>query len=76
MPVGHRKATNRLRVLRAERDVTQMDLALKVGLPQSRYWRIENGYDQPTDAERARLAKALHVQEAELGFGELAARAS
>jgi transcriptional regulator with XRE-family HTH domain len=64
-----RKQANRLRVLRAEREVTQMDLALKAGLSQSRYWRIENGYEQPTTTERAKLAKALRVEDVEeLGF--------
>ena len=63
-----RKQANRLRVARAERGVTQIDLALKAGLSLSRYWRIENGYEQPTDTERAKLAKALRVDEAALGF--------
>jgi transcriptional regulator with XRE-family HTH domain len=63
-----RKYGNRLRVLRAEVDVTQMDLAIKAGISLSRYWRIESGYEQPTDAERARLAKALRVERSALGF--------
>lgn len=57
-----RKFRNRLRVLRAEREITQMDLALKAGFSRDRYWRIENGYETPTDRERARLARALGVQ--------------
>lgn len=64
----HRKQRNRLRVLRAECDVSQMDLAIKVGISQSRYWRIESGYESPTDTERARLAKALRVTVDDLGF--------
>lgn len=63
-----RKARNRLRVLRAERGVTQMDLALKAGLSLSRYWRIENGYETPDTGERGRLAKALRITVGELGF--------
>jgi transcriptional regulator with XRE-family HTH domain len=74
MKVG--KQRNRLKVLRAERAVTQMDLALAAGLSRDRYWRIENGYDYPTDRERARLAKALRVTPADLGIPELTARAS
>jgi transcriptional regulator with XRE-family HTH domain len=66
--VRHRKLKNRLRVLRAERGVTQLDLAPRAGLSPSRYWRIEHGYDQPTAAERARLAKALRVSVGDLGF--------
>lgn len=73
-----RKQANRLRVLRAERGVTQIDLALKAGLSLSRYWRIENGYEQPTDTERARLAKALRVDDVALGvaMADVKAKAS
>lgn len=70
------KPTNRLRVLRAERDVTQMDLALKAGMGLTRYWKIETGYIEPSETERARLAKALRVDESDLGFPLQAARAS
>ena len=59
---------NRLRVLRAEYKISQLDLALKVGLSRDRYWRIENGYDDPSDSELRKLAKALRVEEAALGF--------
>jgi transcriptional regulator with XRE-family HTH domain len=52
---------NQLRVLRAAKRITQMDLALKVGMAQGRYWKIENGYLVPSDTERARIAKALRV---------------
>lgn len=62
------KASNRLRVLRAERDVTQEDLALRVRMKLTHYWRIENGYREPTSEERARLARALRVAEDALGF--------
>ena len=53
------KYPNRLRVQRAERRITQIDTALKAAIPQSRYWRIENGYDEATEAERKRLARVL-----------------
>jgi transcriptional regulator with XRE-family HTH domain len=65
------KANNKLRVLRAERRVTQRDVAKKTGLGETRYWRIENGYEQPTDTERAKLAKALRVEESALGFDQV-----
>jgi len=61
-----RKRPNRLRVFRAEYGITQIALAVKVGLSQTRYWRIENGYDQPTPEERAKLAKVLQTTEDEL----------
>jgi len=70
------RTRNRLRVLRAEREVTQIEVARRTGIQMTRYWRIEKGYDAPTDAERARLAKALRVDESELGFSAEAARAS
>lgn len=67
-----RKSRNRLKVLRASyhdgRGITQMDLAPKAGLSRDRYWRIENGYEQPTETELARLAKALKVDASELGL--------
>lgn len=66
-----RKQRNRLRVLRAERDITQMDLALKAKIQKDRYWRIENSYEKPSADEIARLAKALKAEPAELGFGAL-----
>ena len=59
---------NRLKVLRAECRITQLDLALKVGLSRDQYWHIENGYTAPRAVDRRRLAKALRVTEAELGF--------
>lgn len=63
-----RKARNRLRVLRAECGVSQLDLAIAIGMSRDRYWRYENGYDTPSPAEQARLAKALKVAVADLGF--------
>lgn len=62
------KQRNRLRVLRAERGITQIDLAIKAGVAQSAYWRIENGYDIPSDAVQARLARVLKVEISELGI--------
>ena len=59
------KASNRLRVLRAERRITQLDLALKARITLNRYWRIENGYLNPTPEERERLARALRASPGE-----------
>lgn len=53
------KARNRLRVWRAERRITQMRLALKVGMQPARLSHIENGYITPSEAERVKLARAL-----------------
>lgn len=52
----------RLRVLRAERDLTQSQLARSAGVNVTRYWQIENGEGvRPTKDERAAVAKALGV---------------
>ena len=65
MPVSRK---NRLRVLRAENDLTQIETARRAKMPETRYWRIENGYDEPSDDDRRALAKVLRVTESELGF--------
>ncbi len=51
---------NTLRIRRAERDaISQRDLAQLAGISPDRYWRIEKGYADPTEDERAALALAL-----------------
>lgn len=57
---------NTLRVRRAERRVSQLDLAVQLGMSPNRFWRIENGYALPTEAERAAIAQALGVPESEI----------
>ena len=59
--LAKRALPNRLPVLRAERGVSQMDLAASVGISANRYWRIENGHTEPTSDERRDLAKAFGV---------------
>jgi transcriptional regulator with XRE-family HTH domain len=54
---------NRLKALRAERDLSQLDLSTKTHIKEYRYWRIENGYVVPTDRERMLIARALRVPE-------------
>jgi transcriptional regulator with XRE-family HTH domain len=53
--------TNKLRVLRAERRISQLRVAIGAGLGTTHYWAIENGYAKPTEAERAAIARALNV---------------
>lgn len=60
------KQKNRLKAHRGFREITQMDLAVRLRMHPNRYWRIENGYTQPTETERAAMAKALQVPESEL----------
>ncbi len=57
---------NRLRVRRAELDVTQFEIARKVGFDTSKLSRIENGILDPTPDDVAKLAKALKATPAEL----------
>lgn len=45
-----------------------MAMADRVGLPYTRYVRVELGYVQPTPAERQQIAKALRRSQREL-FG-------
>lgn len=59
------KHSNRLRVLRAEKRLTQLDTAARAKVGITRYWKIENGYTEPTQAERVALARSLRVSEAE-----------
>ena len=63
-----RKSVNRLRVLRAERDVTQMEIAKRTGIQAMRYWKIEKGYLEPTADECKSLAKVLKCKVDDLGL--------
>lgn len=56
----------RLRVLRAEHELSQMDTAAKAKIGLYRYWQIENGYAEATDAERAAIAKVFKVEAGEV----------
>lgn len=60
------KLGERLRVLRAKYRVSQMKAAAYLGVGHNRYWRIENGFQEPTPDEREKLAKLLRTTEAEL----------
>ena len=52
--------TNRLRVLRAERRLTQDDVALRMGLQSKyRYWQIENEELEPTESELRKLERVF-----------------
>ena len=56
----------RLRVLRAEYRISQMDLARKLGIGTYRCWQLENGYIDPTPKERESFAKFFKVSEADV----------
>lgn len=57
---------NRLRVFRAERGFSQLDTARLIGISRDRLWRIENGYLDATEDERAGLARIFGVSETDL----------
>lgn len=56
---------NRLRIIRAEKRLTQIDAAARAGIGVTRYWKIENGYIDPSETERAALARALRCSVSE-----------
>jgi transcriptional regulator with XRE-family HTH domain len=77
MKVGRRETVRRgLRSLRATVALSQMAVAERVGIPEKRYWRIENGYDDPSESEIVALAKVLKVDTDSLPFPQDEARAS
>jgi transcriptional regulator with XRE-family HTH domain len=55
-----------LKVARARAGLTQFDLALRAGLPESRVAKFETGRQRPTAEELSRLAGALGVDTEEL----------
>jgi len=64
-----RRPARALRVLRAERDITQHQLAAQIGLTQTRYWQIEHGEGAPLrKEERAAIARLLAVQPHEIAW--------
>lgn len=58
-----------LRVLRAERDLTQKEIGDRAGLTQTRYWQIEHGQGTPTrTTEREGIARALMVRSEDIAW--------
>lgn len=49
----------RLRVVRAERRVSQLKIAITAHIDPTRFWRIENDLVIPTPDEQAKIARAL-----------------
>jgi putative transcriptional regulator len=52
---------NRLRVRRAEQDVTQLELAQKVGVSDSQISLMERGHIDPSPEMAARIADVLET---------------
>ncbi len=58
--------SNRLRVIRAEKRITQFQLAIQAGVNTTRISFIENELIQPKPEEIKKLARALNVSPSEL----------
>lgn len=57
------QTVNKLRVRRAELDITQGRAAKVAGMGRYRFWQIENNEGpDPTPAERKAIAKALKAK--------------
>lgn len=51
----------RLRMFRAARGLSQLEVEHKARLAKGKYWRIENGQNEATSSELRRIAKTLRV---------------
>lgn len=56
----------KIKLLRMSRDLSQWELSRTVGISQGRYSMIERGLIEPTEEERARLARVLGANPATL----------
>lgn len=56
-----RLSRQRLRVLRAERELSQEAVAARAGMKPARYWYLESANGVPTDDELRAIAKVLGV---------------
>jgi transcriptional regulator with XRE-family HTH domain len=65
--MGYRLSKKRLKVLRAERDKTQIQVAHEAKLPVARYWYLESGGGIATADEVKAIADALGVTTRRLG---------
>jgi transcriptional regulator with XRE-family HTH domain len=57
---------SRLRILRVERGLRQIELALRCGINCARISHIENNLIEATPTEKQKIAKALNVRPAEI----------
>lgn len=53
--------SNKLRVVRAEKRVTQFQLRLQTGINATKISFIENGLVNPTELEKRKLSMALEI---------------
>lgn len=57
-----------LREARFKKNLTQWDIVLPSGIPQSKFSLIERGYVTPSDEEKRLIAKALKVKRSEINW--------
>lgn len=57
---------NRLRMIRAEKRLTQHAVAQRMGVSQATYWQLETAVREPDAETRARIARALRVNVGDL----------
>lgn len=48
-------------MLRAERRLTQHDVAERLGVSQAQYWKFETAIVEPSDDDKRRLARVFRV---------------
>jgi transcriptional regulator with XRE-family HTH domain len=61
-----------LRVLRAEREITQTVIAARANTTQTRYWQIEHGEGAPLrKEERLAIARVLEVAPHDIAWPEM-----
>ena len=69
------EAMNRLKVVRAEKKMTQFKLSVLTGFIQSRLSYIENGLIEPSEDDKKKIAEALGVKAEEIWDRETNAKA-
>ena len=62
---------NRLRVLRAERRLSQHAVSDETGINVTRFWYIETGRRAPRRDEVRKLAEFFGVPQRDLGFSDV-----
>jgi transcriptional regulator with XRE-family HTH domain len=71
-PQRRHRSARTLRVLRAERELTQQLIAARAALTQTRYWQIEHGEGAPLrKEERTAIARVLEVAPHEIAWPEM-----
>ena len=61
-----RKNINRLCKIRIQKDISGYDLQILSSIPSQEIYRIERGLKRPLPHEKAWIAKALNMPEAEI----------